>query len=512
HEKDCRNRFSFYILPGVGMTDGEAPERIWATLNAIASRTKEMSSGHRHDVINDFHSDMNARRVHSIVSALVAKHIRAVAQLQMAEETLAQVETTVKQKADDGAAKLREWRAAEALWLVRVLDLSEHRNLDDPYKPRKEKGLTQREMLGALKANDRAAGATQQGVIGSIAEGIALADTRQVCKQWRLMYELSQGLPGSLAESEARVQAFLLKADAWASRAELYLMPFVNDAAAALQDADDDSDFPWSQHDAVGATFGYEDESDDEDGSTHRTAVRRAEDVPDVNSAALYSEVEAVHIALPSACDERVIRHACMRKVVDIEHQLRKGAAEDALDDLRTQLITSYAFKVDQKNISGQIANTRATAKTRSKWRAVEHAAAAYRRARRVMCRLAGAPTPDVRRLRRSDVRALLLYLADDAPGTNKQRPSWIWDDLSFMEGEDKGALKEYYDETARVHWFRRSALRTRWHEELLLVEEEMRRTLRFFGHWKVQWARTAAAHEREERVGSDARAAFARR
>lgn len=66
HEQKCRYKFSFNWLPGVGMTDGEAPERIWSTLNAIASRTKEMSGGHRHDVINDFHSDMNARRVHSI--------------------------------------------------------------------------------------------------------------------------------------------------------------------------------------------------------------------------------------------------------------------------------------------------------------------------------------------------------------------------------------------------------------------------------------------------------------
>ena len=48
------------------MTDGEAPERIWASLNNLSMRTKEMSSGHRHDVINDYYSDMNVRRVHNM--------------------------------------------------------------------------------------------------------------------------------------------------------------------------------------------------------------------------------------------------------------------------------------------------------------------------------------------------------------------------------------------------------------------------------------------------------------
>ncbi len=66
HTATCRCKYSYNYLPGVGMTDGEAAERIWAVLNLLAVRTKEMSSGHRHDVINDFHSDLNIRRVHGL--------------------------------------------------------------------------------------------------------------------------------------------------------------------------------------------------------------------------------------------------------------------------------------------------------------------------------------------------------------------------------------------------------------------------------------------------------------
>lgn len=66
HQLKCRYKFSFNWLPGVGMTDGEAPERIWSSLNALGQRTREMSPGHRHDVINEFCSDMNWRRTQKL--------------------------------------------------------------------------------------------------------------------------------------------------------------------------------------------------------------------------------------------------------------------------------------------------------------------------------------------------------------------------------------------------------------------------------------------------------------
>lgn len=66
HCPACQYIFSFNFLPGVGMTDGEAPERIWSSLNALGQRTREMSSGHRHDVINGFYGDMNWQRTQNI--------------------------------------------------------------------------------------------------------------------------------------------------------------------------------------------------------------------------------------------------------------------------------------------------------------------------------------------------------------------------------------------------------------------------------------------------------------
>lgn len=62
HQAVCRYIFGLRYLPGTGQTDGEAQERTWALLNALAMRTREMSSGHRHDTICDFQDHSNEQR------------------------------------------------------------------------------------------------------------------------------------------------------------------------------------------------------------------------------------------------------------------------------------------------------------------------------------------------------------------------------------------------------------------------------------------------------------------
>lgn len=53
-------------MPGVGMTDGESPERRWSVLNLIGRSTREMGSGHRQDVLNTHFSDYNIQKVFGI--------------------------------------------------------------------------------------------------------------------------------------------------------------------------------------------------------------------------------------------------------------------------------------------------------------------------------------------------------------------------------------------------------------------------------------------------------------
>ena len=63
HIEACNLLFSFNLTPGVGRTDGEAPERGWANINPLAHSTKEMGPGTRRDTIDDHFGDWNWKKV-----------------------------------------------------------------------------------------------------------------------------------------------------------------------------------------------------------------------------------------------------------------------------------------------------------------------------------------------------------------------------------------------------------------------------------------------------------------
>lgn len=62
HIKPCLTRFSFNYTPGVGRTDGEAPERGWAEVNPLAASTREMGPGARRDTLDSHFGDYNWRK------------------------------------------------------------------------------------------------------------------------------------------------------------------------------------------------------------------------------------------------------------------------------------------------------------------------------------------------------------------------------------------------------------------------------------------------------------------
>lgn len=63
HVPICQVNYSFNFTPLVGRTDGEAPERGWAAMNAVANSTKEMGPGSRRDTLDDHFGDYNWRKI-----------------------------------------------------------------------------------------------------------------------------------------------------------------------------------------------------------------------------------------------------------------------------------------------------------------------------------------------------------------------------------------------------------------------------------------------------------------
>ncbi|KAJ2995469.1 hypothetical protein NUW54_g7385 [Trametes sanguinea] len=140
----------------------------------------------------------------------------------------------------------------------------------------------------------------------------------------------------------------------------------------------------------------------------------------------------------------------------------------------------------------------------------VQKAANRYRRARIALLALGmDHADPEFRPLRKEDTVKYSLDAQHRTLGESKESKPWIWERFSFADTQGDGQYQSFFDEAQRVHWFRSSALKKRWHEELRLLEEEMRRSLKFFSHHRRRWLDVA---EKRDSDGNRGGAAYARK
>ena len=72
---------------------------------------------------------------------------------------------------------------------------------------------------------------------------------------------------------------------------------------------------------------------------------------------------------------------------------------------------------------------------------------------------------------------------ADD-PSHGRFEPSWIWMVPRVPSAPDMDDSEENFDDSMRVEWAKTKAWCTRWEEEVVLIEEEMRRVIVFL-EWR---------------------------
>ncbi|KAI0730475.1 hypothetical protein C8Q76DRAFT_613044 [Earliella scabrosa] len=468
HTVTCRCKYSYNYLPGVGMTDGEAAERIWAVLNNLAARTKEMSSGHRHDVINDFHSDMNVRRVHGLPDLLVKRYKRAVEQSTRSSEHLNEIEENIPKKSTTA------WNQEIKQWEENVLHIADSEDFETPYELNPEKQLSEKELLLKITRERGLSGETVAGIVGVIQHGVALHHENEV-QRWD---SLRDSYFDGLAEDATTLAEELIKHDAADKGLTKVALPAC---------------FPWrdTSKDCGATTKGLPPPRK----TTHQSDA--------------WTQIYTTPIPLPSSYHARVRDQDVMRKFVDLELDFRRAEAVRTLEDLRTNIVATEAIKMAKKKVVGKSLTTRAQARIQTADGEVTKAANQYRRHHTALLVLGMSATdPRMRPLLDADLETF-DFSSEAKPGKSTRPTSWLWDNLTFVDSPADQRERDFYEEAQRVHWFRSKALAARWQEELVLLLEEMRRTLRFFLHWRNIWRARAREREQQDEMGA---AAYARR
>ncbi|RDX43436.1 hypothetical protein OH76DRAFT_1458396 [Lentinus brumalis] len=524
HIPACRFKHSFNYLPGVGMTDGEALEHIWSILNALAARAKEMTSGNRHDFLNDMYNDMNIRHLCGLARDLTKRYLQACTLSSKVDERLRKLESGLD------AAALAEWKKLEQQWLVDVVDMKNHKQLDNPYKLKMDRGPTTKELLIEMeKTRSRRAGqADKVGILEAIYEGAELQSLREDLLD---AIEDDDGAEDTRTLLTSARGEFLSRLCEWVTVFNAYIqLPLETAVREVLEQHQEAVEAAATS----GITELNSGEQDDVPSTPATTPVNTA--TPPSSSPApllaafplrnmslganvtgrearanlglpplrnpkkkseMWQEIYAISIPLPSSFDDLVLERPAVASLVSWEKKVREGQADDML-------------KIKKLDATGKSSTTRMGKKIRRQNDQVVAAADDYRRARLALTAL-GMNESDVlfRPLRKSDVRGFTMSTITQEIGQSRKGAFWIWEDFSFVERPGDIDHQEFYEEVKRVHWFRTSALRARWNKEVRLLAEEMTRCVCFFGFQQRVW--DIKAHARDA-TGDRGAAAYARK
>ncbi|KAI0706563.1 hypothetical protein C8Q76DRAFT_630169 [Earliella scabrosa] len=491
HREQCQSFQSPNCLPGSAKYDGETNERKWGQTNPAALRAKEMLSGGRHDFINDIISDLNVRNVHAMAQTLVDKHEEAVKYLAQAKDYLDQVEMSIP------AEILEQWKQEEAEWLAKVVDIRNHKTLDNPFVAPQD-AMSKAATSRSLKRAD--AGLPGEGwsveLVAAI-EGMVDLETEKN-ELLDKIYSTDSTKARQCSAIAAKVSAFVAKAETCEDIYSRYVNPLVSQAynAVAAEIAVVPSALPWR------------DAADDLSHQIPTRTSRRRPVLRDAFLSSLIAEVQAVEIYLPSLYHSLIRRHPAMASPVAIERKLREGQARDTLNEVRLQITARYSLQNLEDQGAGQAHGKRIREMDETHQAAADKAREEYQRLRDILLVLGLKPdNPTFRELTDSDCRAIS---ESRRRGESRETRSWLWADLSILRKQNMASgVKEFMIKHSRPHWFQCRAAKARWEEEEHLTREEMFRTLMYFARQVAEWTAHAQIAIQEGRMGA---AAYARR
>lgn len=182
------------------------------------------------------------------------------------------------------------------------------------------------------------------------------------------------------------------------------------------------------------------------------------------------------------------------------EVRLRIAQADDALADIRHHLrIISGLWQFKKVNVSGT--GNQPNTRMRTLFNRLSHrmkgSVMRYRTARSaLLLAVPGGEWKDrLKDLKDIDIRGpgkddFYMHQSDNIlPGGSKGRfeISWIWLVPRPSSEVEANSSEQVFDEGMRVEWSKSQARRNRWEEEVYLIQEEMRRTIKYY-EWRELW------------------------
>ncbi|KAJ7130028.1 hypothetical protein C8R43DRAFT_896340 [Mycena crocata] len=478
HIEECNLRFSFNLTRDVGQTDGEAPERGWATTNPLAPSTKEKGPGARRDALDNHFNDGNHKKIIGLGRVMLKKVTDGVPVMVEMKTAFTEMEASLSAGALGMAeGPVEGWTKMAELWEKDVTKPNPFETL------RKDDHLAKVRHDLAVEAAAREAAGTDDA--GAVRDGMHITEV------------IAMGL--QLEEQQRTVQADIKAAGAHPTKDQSRTM--VERTSKLRRKI-----VAW-----IKIQRGFFPVVDTlrtrEDAARARAA--RTQTRPGV-------QVYEITLWLPSAIMK--LAGASRRAVPSIlkeaqkhEYRLRVGQANEALDEIRRQLLVrTHLYKVKDAYSRGVRENMRSGDKIELCNDRIRRMTAQYRAACAALVVLGPVLQKDewervLKPLLDADIRGMPRATFGDPERqkatrhrnrrrvtkkrkvTKKAQPlpvSWIW---IAQAQQPKPGEPTAMNEALRIEWAKARARALRWTEEIDLLEEEMRRVAQFLS-WRSGW------------------------
>ncbi|KAK0440544.1 hypothetical protein EV421DRAFT_1737210 [Armillaria borealis] len=468
HIPSCHVKYSFNKTPFVGETDGEAPERSWSRLNQLAASLKVMDPGGYLNTLDDHIGDYNYRKTALMGSSLLKAMLEAIPARTLHSALYAEFTASLPiQDVQLWIEAIEAWeRDPEAVEIAKITAREIREHIEGAQvTDSAESMITEADSTGADSGVDIFAVRHEVSPSTMILQGVELESDQQRLK-------LAHAALGahSTDRDRAKVTEGLNRLrrhmDAWFEVQQVY-MPGV-----VVWHAEWNKAQLLARSEAEALRAEAEAEAPQAAGRGRRKKARRSKQQPKVS---LEEALDAMQLPLflPSACLVRLPQNA---KLMDFEFRLREAEAYECLTMMRRLLIyRSHLYKFKDKHVTGQMMTT-----TR------------YRKLRNDLVVLADTIEGgklgwdrQLRELNATDVRPLEEVLPGEMEG--RWAMSWIWRIHHHETDAEETA------EALRIEWCKTRAWAHRWREEVILLEEEMKRVKAFFAWEGRTWL--ARAH-----------------
>ncbi|EIW74729.1 hypothetical protein CONPUDRAFT_32522, partial [Coniophora puteana RWD-64-598 SS2] len=444
HKGDCYARYSPLFILGAGWVDGEILETLWSMLNEISRSTRAMTTSHRKEVLDDHMDDSNWKKLIRIALSLASKWRKAVQEFVESQDVLADLSEVA------GSERVQEWTAQldqaykDRADDVKSMDILTVHFPEVPSQAQIEEELTKNSpRASAVKGMTSAEWLSEGLNIGVQQYDVPILGVTQMAKSiYRLrvieLVKVSEGNDQVESAHKAREgrRALANRLKIWFAEAPIFVGSLVK--------------------------------------------LNLEEESPELRNEA----PEHVVLPLPSAFGAAACEAHQLSKLMEQEAELRKGQMNDHLNEMKIGIARkALGWSRDVRAARGSVhQQTRARAKVHRMEEELRHHTRVYRSAREASISM-GLLDEKYEELLEAHLNAKAVDLNPATRGIRNAHLPWIW--RMHTEKQD---TPEWMLTFARIQWMREKCRFDRWQEELLIVQEEMKRVKRYFDFQASDW------------------------